>query len=484
MFPKLGSLWLKNFRVLPWLLLLLCAFSVAIRFPFFKVPMITDEGGAAYIAHFWSSDYQPYKDINYDRLQGFFLLYKAIFALLGHQIVSIRLAAAFFNVGTLLLVFFFARKLSNDSSGWVGGLFFAVFSTAPVIEGFTANSELFAVLPLTLSAYLVWEEKWFFAGLLSGFSVLFKPIGISGFLLALIWIMAYQRKWRSVILMSVGFAIWPALAMLHGWLVGWKYFWSTFFKHRAMAFSVFSGQPAYQIHNLFVSLQATSPAWIGLAIFATVALLYSGSRVRKFGLIWIGTTMIGMGLGGNWFGHYYIQIIPPLAILAGIGASDLIQGKTNGRMIWAILASMGLCFFFVLQAKYWLMNPDQISLNIYNRPAYLVSEKAGKYISNHTQSNDLIYVAFGQAELYYYAQRKAAVPQQLFWHQLAANKDLWDAVINSILTKTPAMIAWVQYLPPEQWSSPEAFEALINRGYVLDEELPPIRIYRRRSPCR
>lgn len=477
-----SSIALKDHAALLWFLLLLCTFSVVIRIPFFRVPMISDEGGAAYVAQFWSSDYQLYRDINYDRLQGFFLIYKAIFAVVGTGITSIRFAAAVYNVGTLLAVFFLARKLSLNLSGWIAGICFAIFSSAPAIEGFTANSEVFAVFPLTLSAYFVWQRRWFLAGFLAGLSVLFKPIGISGFLLAFIWILICHDKKRAVIPMSIGFAIGPGLAIFHGWLIGWDYFWSTFFTHRAMAFSLFSNPSARQVNSFFASLRATAPAWIGLGIFAVVALLYSDSRIREFGLIWIGTTIIGMTIGGDWFGHYYIQLIPPLAVLAGIGGSKLILGRTNLRVTWGVLASMGVCFFFSSQAKYWVMSPDQISLSIFHRPAYLVSERVGEYIANHTQQQDLIYVAFSEAEIYYYAKRKAAVPQQLYWQHLAANRDLWDAVIDSLRMKKPAMIAWVQHQPPEKWSTREGFEALINEGYVVDTEFPPIRIYRRRSP--
>lgn len=467
-----------------WKLLLgvlaLIVLSVVIRVPFFNVPMITDEGGCAYVAHFWTSDYQPYKDINYDRFQGLFLIYKAILAVLGPEIDSIRLGAALYNSAAVLGVFLLARLMGVGLAGWIAGILFALFSAAPAIEGFTANSELFAVLPLTFSAYFSWKQRWFLAGLLSGFAVLFKPIGISGFLLALIWVLLNRWKWRSTLSLSLGFAIGPGLAAFHGWLIGWKYFLATFVKHRAMAFSIFSSRSGYQLGSFFESIRITSVVWIVLAILALIALVYSGSRVRLFGLSWIGASIFGMALGGNWFPHYYVQIIPPLAVLGGIGAASFVSMKKDRRILWSAPLVLAFGIFTAFQGGLWFAKPDEISLSVYDRPAYLVSKDVGRYIAGNTRADDLIYVAFGQADIYYHARRKAAVPQQLYWHQIAANKDLWDEVVACIKAKIPAMIIWVQYVPPSRWSTPEAFEALLDEGYDLDRKYPFLEIYRRR----
>src|SRR6185503_4875891 len=61
------------------LLAVLVAGSILLRVPFLSVPMITDEGGYSYTAKFWSSEYQLYRDIPFDRPQAIFLLYRLAF---------------------------------------------------------------------------------------------------------------------------------------------------------------------------------------------------------------------------------------------------------------------------------------------------------------------------------------------------------------------------------------------------------------------
>jgi hypothetical protein len=463
-----------------WGLLILAVLLVVVRLSFLDVPMITDEGGCAYVATFWSSDHQLYRDINYDRFQGLFLVYKCILKIFGPEIRSIRLAASLYSIGTLLAIFFFARRLVGQSAGWIAGCFFVVFGAAPGIEGFTANSEMFAILPLTLSAYFSWRRRWFWAGFLAGAAVLFKLIGISGLLLSLLWILINRERGRAFLVNLLGFGICPGLAVIHGSLIGWKYFWATFFQRRAMAFSMISSGLSYQIGHFLESLQRTFPVWIALAILSVFAIAHKKSSFRWFGLFWIGTSLLGMAMGGNWFQHYYVQMIPPLAVMGGIGVLCLKEVKADSRAVWGGLALIGIAIFLVFQAKYWFMNPRLISLEMYHRPAYLVSQDVGDYIKNNTKKDDRIYVAFGQADIYYHARRKAAVPQQLFWHQIASNRDLWDRVVKSIQSKEPAMIVWVQYQPPRSFATPDSFKAMLEKGYALDLQLPFLQVYRRK----
>ena len=112
--------YLKSPRVLIGLLSL-ALLLVLVRLPFYAVPLITDEGAAAYTAIFWSADHQLYRDINYDRPQGFFLVYQLIFALLGDDTVAIRLGAALYSVGTMVAIFLLAQSIGGRLAAWRSG---------------------------------------------------------------------------------------------------------------------------------------------------------------------------------------------------------------------------------------------------------------------------------------------------------------------------------------------------------------------------
>ena len=153
--PAIFQQWIKSLK-LHWAvglgLLGLMAFSIFLRSPFFSVPMISDEGGYAYVAQSWSGDIELYRDIPYDRPQAIFLIYKLFLFIFGGSVEAIRLAAALYNALTVAALFFFARQVFSQRAAWLGALVYAIFSASPRIEGFTANAELFTLLPLVVAA--------------------------------------------------------------------------------------------------------------------------------------------------------------------------------------------------------------------------------------------------------------------------------------------------------------------------------------------
>jgi hypothetical protein len=42
--------------------------------------------------------------------------------------------------------------------------------------------------------------------------------------------------------------------------------------------------------------------------------------------VWLFASFLGVSPGGRFFGHYFNQILPPLALLAAWGAVGLFQG--------------------------------------------------------------------------------------------------------------------------------------------------------------
>jgi len=367
--------------------------SVLLRLPLLHVPMITDEGGCAYVAKFWSHDHQLYRDINYDRLQGLFLIYKLILATFGESTAAIRFAASLYAGATTAALFLVARSLSDARAGLIAAALFAVFGAAPAIEGFTANSELFAMLPLTLSAWLALRRRWWWAGLLAGLAVLFKPIGVSGWLLAMGWA-AFGREgqakppWRDMVVLSTGFAVGPSLAALHGVYVGWEHFWRVFVQERLLGFSVASTPAAVQLARLASGVVDTVVAWLFPGILTAAAMTRSGKTERRFAAIWLVASFVGMALGGNWYLHYFVQILPPVCALGGVGAAALLRGGWRTWAPWGAPALLALGWFVVRQGPYWTWEPKRISWELYHRPEYLVADEVAEFIRDTTDPSD------------------------------------------------------------------------------------------------
>ncbi len=46
---------------------------------------------------------------------------------------------------------------------------------------------------------------------------------------------------------------------------------------------------------------------------------------------WLGVSVIGAAAAGRFYPHYYIQIVPPLAVLAGVAYAHSADGKAAPR---------------------------------------------------------------------------------------------------------------------------------------------------------
>lgn len=441
-------------------LLGIAAASVLIRVPFFDVPMISDEGGYAYVARFWSSDYQLYRDIPFYRPQAIFYLYQVIFASIGDDVFAIRLFAALYNAVTVVAVAMLARVVFSARVGLISAVIFAIFSVGPSMEGFTANAEIFVQLPVVLSALFAWRRQWAYAGLAAACAVLLKPSGVSALLLAVAWAFTTGASFRGASKVALVFGLGLLPSVLHGAWIGWEYYWDSMVTHRASYLTEEARALSTQWARLVVGVTTTVPSWGVPAALSLTALARRPKRPELFGILWLSSSFFGMAMGGFWFGHYFIQLLPPLALLGGAGLFAWPRNRSGWLLSIPLLLAAGS---FSRDAPLWAADPDEISWRVYARPGYLVAQDVAQYIASNTDASDLIFVAFSEAEIYHLAERKASFPH-MYFADFEYSQELFDGALESIRNREPAMVVVVQS-PPLNRMSRDDFLAVLSEGY-------------------
>jgi Dolichyl-phosphate-mannose-protein mannosyltransferase len=476
----------------PWgpgtiaLLTAIVAGSVLLRLPFLSVPMITDEGGYAYVAKFWTPEYQLYRDIPFDRPQAIFLLYRLAFLLFGADAAALRLFAALYNGLTVAAMFFLCRRALPLREAWLAAALLAVFSVCPRIEGFTANAETFMLLPLVLSAHFTWRRQWFWAGLAGAMAVLLKPSGASAFLLVLSWLVVTRAAPSAWLRVAAGATLGLSPSVLHGIWVGWPYYWQSIHERRLALYNAETVGLAAQWSALVNGLALTVSSWAFLAVASVLGSMRSRSRETVFGIFWLVFSVVGVAMGGWWREHYFIQLVPPLAFLAAGGLSRL--RTTPLRFAWGLALLFGLALFAQRDLALGFQDGPAISWELYRRPGYLLQDRIGAYVKDITGDEDTIYVAFAEAELYYLSGRRAATPQFYFLHA-QYSRSVFDGVVAAIRERRPAVVLLVQAPPANQMSAQE-FLDILEAGYVKDrvfsvrDDTPSILAFRRREDVR
>jgi 4-amino-4-deoxy-L-arabinose transferase-like glycosyltransferase len=451
----------------------IAAIAIIIRIPFLFWPLTGDEGNYAYTAFWWARGHNLYADfLGIEKPQGVFLSYWLSQRLFGLDTWTIRFWGALWAAGTSVAVYITGKKMANRSVAIIAGVLFAIYSSVPQVEGFTTNAEIFMVLPLVLCALALWEDQPFWAGFWASFAMVFKISGISGLMLASIWLFYRRAPARTWMRLIAGAFLPLALALAHGAMtVGLE----TYLNNIALFRMGVGWQYVVNPANSFRSggLQ-TAVVWLPLGFLAVVGIIRQHSGHRVFTLSWTLVSLIGVAMGGDWNLHYFVQLIPALCIPAAVGLSFLGQArKPIVRLLTLALVALSIVWMI---PSYW-KPPLDGSWELYHRVGIQIGDDAGAYIQAHTEESDSIYVAYFQANIYYQARRRAVVPF-LSRVQLLYLPGAYDRLVSAIEDREPVYVL-VLGQTLDGYDAGRRFQSALVAGYRVEETFAETTLYRR-----
>ncbi len=501
-------------RILTWRVALgvIVLLAVLVRMPFLHVPLVADEGGYAYTTHYGLSGRTLYRLLWFDRTQGILWVYRVIFQTLGRSIVAIRLFAALYNAVSALLVSVIGRRLADKRTGLIAAALFALFSVMPHVQGFTANAELFMTLPALASLALLLPtertrmepevgvlsrvnadatRRILISGVLAGIAVVIKPAAVAAVVVAslLLFLAARQEglPWRLRLrrqsFLAIGVVIGVLPAIVDGFARDGRAYIRQVLLYRGATESIVSphavGRLGHSLWNTLVVGGDLLPLVI-LTILALTAYRQTlSSDVRRLAPLWFLASVGGMALGGNWFTHYYFQLLPPLAIYAAIGVRAAF-GREDAAL-WRVrlvtLLSVSMMLTTAYAGHYFVAEPAQISWDLYHDRAYQAQGPLVEYLKANTRPNDRIYIAFEAPEIYYLSERQSAFP--VVWRQPILNDPAtFDRLIATLDTPAgPALI--VDLDAPRFQYAHDRLRPVLERRYQLAAIIQGVQIYRR-----
>lgn len=332
-------------RGLAWLFL-----AVAIvRTPgFFFGPVDIDETDAVVLARMIGEGAIPYVDFAEKKPFLFYLFY-APAVLFGFSMWPMQILALLWSFATCVVVGRAARRLANSEEAGVAGAWLAALASAGNV--ISVNAELMLNLPAA-GALLFWVRAGrgggrrddLFCGLCAGVAALFKHqagVLLIAILAALAWL---WLRGRAAVLarmaaVAAGFAApWAAVAGLYAAIGHGDAFWEwnveRNFQYSALGAGSALGRFAVGL-GLYVVLSAPLSWFFAVRETPRAARDPVGLGVAL--ALWL--TWIPVSLGGRFYAHYYLQFVPPLALLAASGAANLgLRWESLGRRARAAVA--------------------------------------------------------------------------------------------------------------------------------------------------
>lgn len=271
-----------------------------------------------------------YRDVWYDKPP----LSAMVYALLGAPTGwSLRFVDALFALGCCGLAYRFAAQLWSRREGFIAaGLlaFFLVFDTPSAVIPLEPDTLLLA--PNFAAVYLAWGRRPFWSGLVCGVGFLLNTKAV--FVLAACAVFG-MAGWPLLLL---GFLL-PNIAVL-GWLqwtgglpdyVAQVWRWGLLYAADS-AGRVAVGRGIQLMLNW---------AWLHAALLIPAAACFwwrEPSAVRwRLGL-WTAISLVAVGVGWRFYPHYFMQILPPLAIAGSRGISQMFVRARPALLVAMLVA--------------------------------------------------------------------------------------------------------------------------------------------------
>ena len=415
-------------------LLLVILFFALIRFHLRECPLERDEGEYAYAGQLMLQGIPPYQLVYSMKLPGTFAAYSLVLALFGQTPGGIHLGLLLVNAATTFLVFLLARRLFGPFAGLVAAASYALLSTSPSVVGFAGHATHFVVLPalggillllMGIDAKRIW--LFFCSGVLLGLAFLMKQPGILFAVFGVLYLAKseYRDKrldWRALApkaaALVLGTVLPFAVTCVAFFAAGsFQRFWFWTFQY-AREYASIMGIG----HGLFLlrwnAAQVVKPAfWIWAIAGVGFSALWWNRKARAqwaFLAGFILFSFLAVCPGFYFRQHYFILMLPAVALLAGVAVSAARQSLLESRhRAWSFLPVLVFLVAFAdsifLQREYlFTMDPLTACQTVYVANPFPEALQIGEYLRSHATPGARIAVLGSEPEIYFYAHRHSA----------------------------------------------------------------------------
>jgi len=357
-----------------------------------------------------------------------FELYEQTFRVAGaYNWHALHTVMVLWTLATMALLYLIARRLFNRGTGVWAALLYGLFLLWADYRNLALNGELLMNLPVTAALALTFRrsrsrvrpELILAGGLVAGAFLLKQPSGISALALGLYLLLPSYRVSRGLhwghsllhgALLTLGFTATLGGTALWLWQDGIlreAFYWSVL--NHDVPFGPGSWRfwhGALERGGFF--LLSTFPLVLGTAQSAIEGSrdrgLWRGRRAEFTGLLLLlGVSLFGVAASGQFLYHYFLQLLPPLVLLAapvfdltwrGVAPSPALLPRRRLLAGWLILSA----------AIYLVV--DTVGIVRHGTPG-----ASAVYVREHSNASDRIFV-WGQGDrftgLYLDAERRPA----------------------------------------------------------------------------
>jgi 4-amino-4-deoxy-L-arabinose transferase-like glycosyltransferase len=392
--------------------------TIAIRLPSLVHPRAIDsEAMYSVVANEIVDGGRPYADAVERKPPLLFWTYAAIFKVAGKfNWKALHFVALVWTLCAMVGLYAIGHELFDCNTGLIAALFYTVFQPWWTWKNLSFDGEMLMNLPIIWAWAIALRRsasrarpELFPAGALLGAAFLLKqPAAIAAVPLGIYLLLPSYRASRSLTptnsiiqatMLTLGFFAVLGFVTIVLWKQGVlrdAFYWTiadhdvphVFWQKGTVNTLIFFGACLPLIIGATMSCQHKSEIWSGR----------TAERTALLGLL--AASAIGAAAGARFYPHYYVQLTPPLALLAAPYYARL-WSRTIQPPHWLLRPKVTYAWLaltvVVFSIKHWTSLAPQ-----------RVPSEAGRYLSTYSAPDDRIFVWGQTLEIYLDARRRPA----------------------------------------------------------------------------
>lgn len=427
------SKYLSEDKISLYLLILLILIIYIIRSKFLSIPFERDEGAYGYYGKLLLEGKIPYKDFYEQKFPGIFYFFGLMVALFGDTVRGMHGGFIFLNIATVIFIYFASKKLFSSSAAIISAITFGIVSLTPNLSGFTIQSEhgvaFFSSLGFLLYAYADSSKKWYmylFMGVAFGCAFMVKTSGVflvvwGGLILIINFFFDKQKKYidlfKTIGFYSAGvFSVIGTLFLII-YLKGAfqeMLFWTFEIPKNYVSKVPFEEGKKYFGYTKDAILMNYKFLWYHAML--AVGLIFIKSiniKTKLFALTLAFFSSIMIVPGFYFYGHYWIQLIPGLSILAGLSFHCIISLFKSFKVDSPYIKYIYLSIFCMLTYShlnklsdyYFHPNYERILRSVYGNNPFPESMEVANWINANSKPEDEIVLIGSEPQVYFYTKK-------------------------------------------------------------------------------
>lgn len=443
------------------------------------IPLIDDEETFALIGRILLHGGTPYVTVADNKPPLLYYWYSLWMGIFGDgNTTALHLIGMIWVALTCYFIFKIGERATSTRTGYFAALCYAVFTTTFIPAYVALHAALLLALPLTISfwALIRWHDtnrpRWMIlSGVCCSIAIFFKfqalvMLPFTFWAIGYLYFRKLNRMFHSLVAGIIGYVMGAAtvivavLGFLHYHHILQEFYDVTW---KASMTYMQDGETAGHFWGRFVGhvggyIAATFPLWIALGVQLqrrTVHYL-SGDAIKRPIPTWIWgwfvATIPAVLAGGRYYCHYFIQLLPPLCLIAGVTFDRWWDcGKTYRRFITLSLAILAIGW---MVPRIWFQGfADRFHIQNLR-----VELKIGDYLKQHMPADSTLFVWGIDPSIYFFANHTPAT--RFLWSDalvgrlpgipetqqgstntsIYVNKESWDQFLDDFKSHPPLYI--------------------------------------------